>query len=345
MKAVVMKEFSLSKGLVLVELPVPKPQSWEVRIAVIASGFNPIDWKIRAGKFGGKTERVLGCECSGIVNAVGTDVKSFCVGDAVFALPFHRSSNGSYAEFVCLPETLVAKKPGGLSFEQAAVIPLATLTAYRATRSVSSCIDGANVLIAGAGGGVGGFVHQFVKMQKDVSVYSLARDAASRQFLEEKIGIQRERILIYGGLSESEIKQGLMGMTRGALFDATYDLVGGTTKNVCLDMTNYSGHFATTLPEHGPNPPAVWPYSSIPFGRNLSVHLVNIGAELDSDSRATWTVYQKQLKLIAELLEKKSLLPPHTTIVGSLSADTVQKAHDLLHAGRVKGKLVMSVNV
>ncbi len=130
MKTVAIDQFGGPEVFAEKDLPVPKPSRPEVRVKIVTAGFNPVDAKIRSGVYGGDLSPVLGIDFSGIIDAVGDPKGEFQVGDEVFGMAFGPSSNGSYAEYTCVPAEFIAKKPKNLSFEQAAAVPIAYLT-YR----------------------------------------------------------------------------------------------------------------------------------------------------------------------------------------------------------------------
>jgi NADPH:quinone reductase-like Zn-dependent oxidoreductase len=340
MQAIVMKGFGSIDLLSLQKAPKPSPKEGEVRIRIKAAGFNPVDWKIREGWYGGNPHQILGCDCSGTVDALGPSVTQFSIGDEVYAMTLGRSSNGSYAEFVSVPVEFVAKKPKNISFEQAATIPLASMTAYRATAAISAFKKGNTVFAAGLGGGVGSFAIQFIKMAKVKSIYTIAKDEKSALFLQNQLGIQTSQILLYQELGINDLKENLLSLNNGAFFDSTLDLVGGTIKQLCIELTGYSGHFSTILPESDFIFP-IWQENAIPRARNMSIHQVAIGAELSDPRRKYWSVYQIHLSLISQMLEEGRLQPPYVQIIGSMNSKTVEQAHELLKKGHVKGKLVM----
>lgn len=341
MKAVVMSEFGSSDLLKFQDLPTPIPTSNEVRIRIKAAGFNPVDWKIRSGWYGGEPHQILGCDCSGVVDAIGAGVKQFAVGDEVYAMSF-KGSNGSYAEWTCVPVELVDKKPPSLTFEEAASIPLASMTAYRATLAVLPLKKEDAVFVAGAGGGVGMFAIQFIKHAGIKKIYTLAKDKESALFLQQNLGLAQDHILIYEGLSTAFLKEKLLAMNRGRLFEATLDLVGGERKRLCLELTGHSGHFSTVLPEKEFTSP-IWNEDAIPRARNMSIHQVAVGSELGSSDRGDWQVYKLHLGHISQMLENGTLKALSVQVVGPLCVDTVQKAHAALELGHVKGKMVMVV--
>jgi NADPH:quinone reductase-like Zn-dependent oxidoreductase len=136
--------------------PVPQPGAGEVLIKVRAAGVNPVDWK-SAGRRAGM---VPGTDVSGTIDSLGPDVTGYKPGEQVMG--FARQS-GSYAEYAVIPVTSLARKPKALTFEQAAGVPIAGETAYRALHEVGGIARGQTVLIHGAAGGVGSAAVQIAK--------------------------------------------------------------------------------------------------------------------------------------------------------------------------------------
>lgn len=135
------------------EAPDPEPQAGQLRIRVRASGINFADILARKGLYpdAPKLPAVIGYEVSGIVDAVGTQADAGWIGKAVFAL----TRFGGYADTVVVPQNQVFEKPAGLSFEQAAAIPVNYLTAWQLLVVVGALKQDETVLIHNAGGGVG----------------------------------------------------------------------------------------------------------------------------------------------------------------------------------------------
>ncbi len=136
--------------------PVPRPGPGEVLIKVRAAGVNPVDWKAAPRRVG----LVPGVDVAGVIDSLGEGVSGWKVGEAV--LGFARQS-GSYAEYALIPVTSLARKPKSLTFEQAAGIPIAAETAYRALHEAGRLARGQTVLIHGAAGGVGSAAVQVAK--------------------------------------------------------------------------------------------------------------------------------------------------------------------------------------
>ena len=168
MKAIVYKKYGSPDVLKLEEIQKPTPGDDEALIKVHAASVNAYDWHFLTadiflmrltggGLFKPKNTR-LGADFAGQVEAVGRNVKQFQPGDQVFACGY-----GSFAEYVSVPESALALKPVNLSFEEAAAVPMAAVTALQGLRDNGQIQPGQKVLINGASGGVGTFAVQIAK--------------------------------------------------------------------------------------------------------------------------------------------------------------------------------------
>jgi NADPH:quinone reductase-like Zn-dependent oxidoreductase len=150
MKAAVYSKAEAGKVLAIRDLDQPLPKDNEVVLRVRAASVNPLDWRM-------KTERP-GVDVAGEIVAVGKHVTQFKPGDAVFG-----AGKGAFAEYACARESKLAPKPEGVSFEQAAAVPIAGMTALQALRDAAHLQEGQKVLINGASGGIGTFAVQIAK--------------------------------------------------------------------------------------------------------------------------------------------------------------------------------------
>lgn len=164
MKAIVRSEYGTHETLRLQDTDQPEPKNDEILIRVHASSVNPYDWHMMTGtpylarlSAGLRRPRnpVLGADVAGRVEAVGSDVTWCKAGDDVFG-----QADGGYAEYACLKAGNAAHKPEALTYEQAAALPIAGVTALQAIRDTGRIKAGQRVLINGAGGGVGTFAVQ-----------------------------------------------------------------------------------------------------------------------------------------------------------------------------------------
>lgn len=166
MKAIIHRRYGGPEVLQLAELTRPKPAQGQVLVKVHATSINAADYRMmRAdpflvrlanGLFRPTKRRVLGQDVAGVVVELGAGVKGLALGDEVYG-ETPSEAEGAFAEFAVAHAYSLSKKPAGLSFEQAAAVPLAGTTALQALREV---VAASRVLIAGAGGGVGLFAVQ-----------------------------------------------------------------------------------------------------------------------------------------------------------------------------------------
>lgn len=136
-------------------VPVPEPKADEVRIKLRAAAVNPADFNARGDREG----VVPGLDAAGVVDAVGSGITLWKKGDEVIA----SAPSGTYAQYVVVPETRVARKPKSLSFDEAAGIPVVGETAYRTLSEVAKVQAGQRVLVHGGAGGVGSAAVQIAK--------------------------------------------------------------------------------------------------------------------------------------------------------------------------------------
>jgi NADPH:quinone reductase-like Zn-dependent oxidoreductase len=168
MKAIAYEAYGSADILEVKDVRKPDVEADQVLVRVRAASANPYDWHFMRGvpyiartSMGLRKPKysLLGTDVAGEVEAVGDAVTRFRPGDAVFGFV----GSGSFAEYVSAPERLLALQPANLSFEQAATVPLAAVTALQGLRDAGQIQSGQKVLIVGASGGVGSFAVQIAK--------------------------------------------------------------------------------------------------------------------------------------------------------------------------------------
>ena len=168
MKAFIYERYGPPEMLRMAEVQKPAPDGDEVLVKVLGISVNPADWHSMRGKplFSRATlgllrpkHKILGVDVAGQVEAVGNGVTRFKPGDEVYANLLH-NGYGAFAEYVCVPENVMAPKPRNLSFEEAAAVPMAGVTALQGLRHHGEIRPDQKVLINGASGGVGHFAVQ-----------------------------------------------------------------------------------------------------------------------------------------------------------------------------------------
>jgi NADPH:quinone reductase-like Zn-dependent oxidoreductase len=168
-KAIVYEKYGPPDVLRLKEVEKPTPRDNEALVKVHAASVNYIDWQVLTGESfflrlttGGLLKpkhKILGDDVAGRVEAVGAYVKQFRPGDEVFGI----SNYGAFAEYVCVQGNALARKPTSMTFEEAAAVPEAAITALQGLRDKGQIQSGQRVLIQGASGGVGTFAVQIAK--------------------------------------------------------------------------------------------------------------------------------------------------------------------------------------
>ncbi len=201
MKAAIYTKAKSEKVLEMKDLEQPVPQDNEVVLRVRAASVNPLDWRM-------KTERP-GVDVAGEIVAVGRMVAQFRPGDAVFG-----AGKGAFAEYVCAPEAKLARKPESVSFEQAASVPIAGLTALQALRDKGRLQPGQKVLINGAAGGIGTFAVQIAK-----SFGANVTGVCSTKNVELVRSLGADRVIDYTR----------QDFTQGGSYDLLLDNVGNRT--------------------------------------------------------------------------------------------------------------------
>ena len=241
MKAVVVEQ--ANTPLTQVSMPIPEPGPGEVRVKVIASGVNPLDLKIAAGKAPHAQHpfpAILGLDTAGVVDKLGRGVTSFHVGDPVYGLTGGVGGvQGSLAEYLIADADLLAAAPANIDLRQAASIPLIFITAWEGMVDRAKVSTGKTVLVHGGAGGVGQMAIQIAKAF-GADVY--ATGSASNQETIRELGATP---IDYNAQTVEEYVQAHTG---GEGFDIIYDTVGGEVlDNSFKAVKTYVGHVVSCL--------------------------------------------------------------------------------------------------
>jgi len=171
MKAIVYTQYGSPDVLRLKEVEKPEPKEKQVLVRIRAASANALDYRrfenlsatgrFMEERFGKSIGKVLGADIAGVVETVGANVKQFQPGDEVFGVS--AGSSGGFAEYASANENHLALKPANLSFEVAAAVPVAAMTALQGLRDKGQIQAGQKVLINGASGGVGTFAVQIAR--------------------------------------------------------------------------------------------------------------------------------------------------------------------------------------
>lgn len=189
MKAIYIEQYGNANQLILGEQIKPEITDKQVLIKIHGAAVNPVDWMVREGFLQDSGEHklplILGWDAAGEIAEMGSDVKDFTVGDAVFVYaPI--AKQGAYAEYIAVDSNLVAPKPQSIDTLTAAAVPLAATTAWQSLVKGCKLKSGDRVLIHNASGGVGSFA---VQIAKSLGAYVIGTASASKSDFVKSLGV------------------------------------------------------------------------------------------------------------------------------------------------------------
>lgn len=322
MKAIVHSKYGPPETLELKEVEKPTVGDDDLLVKVHATAVNAYDWhilradplmaRLEVGLFKPQKTR-LGVDIAGVVEAAGKNVRKFHAGDAVFA-DISASGGGGFAEYVSIPEKYMACKPVNLSFEEAAAVPMAAVTALQGLRDLGQVQPGMKVLIHGASGGVGTFAVQIAKaLGAEVTavcstgkmnlVHSLGADQVI-DYTREDFLQSGERYPLILGISGF---RPLADYQRALTPQGRYIMVGGTNAQI----------FQAAL---------LGPWKSRKGGQTMQ-HLSAVPS-------------QKDLELMRDWLEVEKIIP---VVDRTFRLDEVPEAIRYLEQRNANGKIVVKV--
>ena len=307
MKAAIVKAYGNKVEVTDIALPAMLDDS--LMIEVHATSVNPVDNLIRAGYLKGMLPLSLpytvGNDVSGVVTAVGKDVTSFKVGDAVFARPQSMQS-GTFAEFVVVKAVDAAHKPANLSHEQAASLPLVALTAWQALITRGNLQSGQKVLIHAGSGGVGSIA---IQLAKNVGAFVATTTSADNVEMVRALGA--DVVIDYKSQKFEDIVHD---------YDLVFDTLGGATRERSYAVLKKGGLLVSIIA------PADTSGIAEKLGVKSEVFFMSPSGE--------------QLAQIGALAEQGIIKP---LIDKTFSLDNAQAAFDYSQSGRAKGKIVVTV--
>jgi len=315
MKAIQIHTFGDANVLQYQEVERPLPQAGEVLVRVYAAGINPVDWISRSyplpsttGAAGVSLPYILGWDLAGSVVALGAGVTRFAVGEAVYGMPRFPREAKAYSEYTAVPISDLARKPELLTYQQAAAIPLAALTAWQALFETAKLQAGQTVFISGGAGGVGHFAIQLAKWKgAKVIAATSTRNMAFVQELGADIVIDYTRQTIEDIAPE---------------IDVVLDIVGEDLLRQASRKVKQGGQIVSLSRMHQ-----------------------GLGEQLAAETGAHFTFILvhpsgEQLTEIARLCDAGQLT---VTIEAVFPLQDVAQAHKLSEGRHVRGKLVLSI--
>jgi NADPH:quinone reductase-like Zn-dependent oxidoreductase len=299
MRAAVIHETGDPEVLRYEEAEPPEPGADEVLIRVRAASVNPADWKARRGFREQPLPAVLGHDASGTVEVSRSD--TFAEGDDVFGM----TASGAYAELATASAAAIARKPAALSYEQAAALPVAGMTAWQALFDRGGLESGQIALIAGAAGGVG---HLGVQFAKRAGARTIGTGSArNREFV---LGLGADEYVDYTAQNVADAVQDA---------DVVLDTVGGDTTATLVPALRSGGIIVTIA---GPPPED----AARERGARAMLHITSPDAG--------------QLARIGDLVAAGDV---HVELAEVLPLAEVARGHELSETGHTRGKIVLTV--
>jgi len=308
MKAVQINAFGDQSVLELNDIGIPTPASNEVLIKVKSAAVNPVDWKIREGYLQAMLNHTLpltlGWDVSGEVVAAGDQVNHLKVGDAVYSRP-EISKNGSYAEYMIAVADEVAIKPSALTWQEAAGVPLAALTAWQSLYELAKLEAGERVLIHAGSGAVGQFAIQLAKLR---GAYVYTTTSSKNTSLVKSLGA--DEAIDYHQEDFSALKD----------IDVVFDTIGGETLANSWKTLKKGGRLVSICD----NP--------------------DEAAAAEHGVSAFFCFVQPSHEQLGHLTELANAGKLKVNIDSEFGLDEVAKAHERSESGRAQGKIIIKVS-
>lgn len=319
------------QALVDFDAPKPEPTGRDIRVAVKAISVNPVDFKVRkrAEPKAGET-KILGYDAVGVVDAVGSDVSLFKVGDEVFyAGSIQRQ--GTNAEFHLVDERIVGRKPASLSNAEAAALPLTAITAWellfdRLGVVPGKSLDYRTLLIIGGAGGVGSMLIQLARRLTGLTVVATASRPETIKWCED---LGAHAVIDHSKPLKPQIEaQKLPPVALIASLTAT-----DHHYKALADLIAPQGKFGLI------DDPAEFNVSAFK-GKAVSVHWESMFTR-SSFQTPDMIAQHHLLNDVADLIDKGVLRTTLDKTFGTINAANLKRAHALLESGKSHGKIVL----
>jgi NADPH:quinone reductase-like Zn-dependent oxidoreductase len=320
MKAIIHTKYGYADALELQDVEKPTPNNDEVLVKVHASSVNPAEWytvtglflaRIGGGLFKPKDTR-LGTDFAGVVESVGKNVTQFKPGDKVFG-----ARSGAFAEYVCV-RNFIFHKPDSLTFEQAAGVAIAAITALQGLRDHGKLQAGQKVLINGASGGVGTFAVQIAK-----ALGAEVTGVCSPQNVELIRSLGADHVIDY---TKEDFTR------NGKRYDVFLDIAGGRSWRECKRVLNPQANFVIV---GGPKSNR-W---IGPLGYIVKIRLAALGAS----QKVTFFIAsfkREDFAVLNEMFERGQVKP---VVEQTYPLENISDAMRHLGAGHAQGKIVVTM--
>ncbi|MFD1358842.1 zinc-binding dehydrogenase [Fictibacillus halophilus] len=322
MKALLLEDKNMWREMKVSETEKPAPGPGEVLVKVKAAGLNPVDYKTATnGNPNWSYPHILGVDAAGVIKETGEGVSEFRKGDRVF---YHGNltKKGGFAEFAVTTAHTVARIPDELSFEDAAALPCAGMTAYQALIRKMNLQSGETILIHGGAGGVGGFA---IQLAKNIGAKVITTCSPENEEYVKELGA--DYVIFY---KTENVHARILEITENAGVNAVLDTVSRDNATDSLKSIAFNGRIAFIAG----NPD----YSAVkPFSQALSFQEIALGAAHFSNNREAQKDLAVMNEELANLVVESKL---STNISEKITLEEVPAALIKLSERHVKGKIV-----
>ena len=307
-RAVVIEAYGGKEQLKEAQVVLPELKANQLLVKVAATSINPIDWKLREGylkpMFDWDFPIILGWDVAGDIVAVGAEVTDFKVGDAIFARP-DTTRFGTYADYAIVDQELAALKPTNQSYQEAAAVPLAGLTAFQALFDHGDLQAGEKVLIHAGAGGVGTYA---IQLAKAAGAYVITTASAHNHELLQKLGA--DEVIDYRTTNFVDVLNEI---------DLVVDTMGGDVQKQSFTVLKPKGRLISIL----------------------GIEDEALAKEKEITAKSIWLrTNGEQLAEIGQLIEEQKVI----SVIGEsfpLTAQGIFDAHSLSETHHAVGKIVI----
>jgi NADPH2:quinone reductase len=332
MRAVLMKDTGGPEVLNLEEVPAPElKRDTDMLVRIRAAGLNPVDAKqrVRGTWYPSEPPQILGLDGAGVVEQVGSAVTEYKPGDEVlFAEGGMGKSPGNYAEYNVVDGRFAARKPAPISFEEAAALPCAAVTAWESLFDHGGLEEGGRVLVHAGAGGVGHLAIQLAKSRGARVCTTVSTDEKAR-FVED---LGADRVIRY---REEDFVQAVLDWTDGSGVEVVLDLVGGETFFRSFGCTAFYGTVVAVL---RPDPNLTdWTEARL---RNLRVAWELMLSPMYYGLTDVQRHHRDILERCASMMEEGSL---RVHVDQTFPLERAADAHRMLEEWHTTGKIVLQI--
>jgi NADPH2:quinone reductase len=322
MRAVRIHSYGGPEVLQVDEIERPEPGVKQVLVRVVAASVNPIDVAVREDRFPTPKQppKTLGSDGAGVVTAVGPEVTGVTVGDEVLFTGLGVGSEGSYADYALIADTMAVPKPASLTFPEAAAFGLAFATAHYALVRRAALQPGETVLVQGAAGGVGSASVQLAKALEAVVIAAVGSEADAA-FVRE---LGADETIDY---TTEDVAARARELTGDRGVDVVHELHVSANLETDLAAIARGGRIVAT--GQGPRPEV-----TVPIGRALAVDATLLFMSTSNAGRAGVAGI---LREVGAMVESGSVRP---VIGATFALEEARAAHEAL-AARHQGKIVL----